>query len=644
MCGIVGFIDKNKYLKHDPSALIKEMLNPLFQRGPDGKGVWFNNADGVYLGHTRLAVIDVTDNASQPMTSYTGRYVITFNGEIYNYKKLKKEVNKFSKEIIWKSNSDTEVLLNSIEIFGFEKTLQKIEGMFAFAVYDKKNKVIYLARDRVGEKPLYYGLNNDIFFFGSQLKAFKKHPLFKPEIDRDSISMQFRFNYIPSPFSIYKNIKKLPPGTFVKITTDCSKSIKIEDPVHFWSYKSTDKNHQYSNFDIAVRDLELLLQSTIEKQMISDVPLGSFLSGGIDSSLVTAIMQSQKDSKVETFSIGFNESNFNEAHYAKAVAKHLGTKHNELYVSPKESIKFVDKISEIYDEPFSDSSQLPTAILCELTRKSVTVALSGDGADELFGGYNRYLWTRKFWKIFGPLPLSSKKILASFISLLPPAYLNNFGKKILGINSLGDKTQKLKNFLNSRSIEDVYLKLISHWGSETSPVLGVDQTSFLNPIKNSDGYLHFEEVMMSTDIISYLPDDILVKVDRAAMFSSLETRVPFLSHNIIELSSKIPINMKIDKQKGKLILRRILSKYVPEKLINRPKMGFGVPIDSWLRGPLKEWASDLLDESKIKNQGYLDYSQISSKWNDHLLGKRNWQYHLWDVLIFQQWIEKEKLK
>ena len=624
------------------------MVQEIKHRGPDSNGIWYDENNGIGLAHARLSILDLTSAGHQPMASYSERYIISFNGEIYNHLLLRENLKKSGINIIWRGHSDTETLLACIDTWGLEKTIKKCSGMFAIVIFDKKENSIYLIRDRMGEKPLYYGVQNGVFLFGSELKALKRHPAFQGEIDRNSLALQLKYNYIPTPYSIYKGIKKLTPGTILKVGVN-SKYANIEAigiPVDFWSLKEVAINGQSNiytgNAIEAVNDLNKLLLQSVKEQMEADVPLGAFLSGGIDSSLIVSLMQSQSSLPVETFSIGFDEEGYNEAIYAKQIAQYLGTKHTELYVSALDAMSVIPKLSSLYDEPFSDSSQIPTYLVSAMTKSSVTVSLSGDAGDELFGGYNRYLWTRKIWDKVKFMPPSVRRFIAWGMKSVSPIVWNKILRQIVSMPLPGDKIHKLANLLPAQSAEDFYFYLISHWHDVDNIVIGSEYSA--DPVVNNSAKLDLgsiEQNMMYLDSMSYLPDDILTKVDRAAMGVSLETRIPFLNHHVVEFAYQLPLSMKIQNGESKWILKQVLDKYIPREMMERPKMGFGVPIDTWLRGPLRDWAESLLDESRLKQEGFFHAEPIRKKWNEHLSGSHNWQHHLWDVLMFQAWLDEQ---
>jgi len=650
MCGIAGFIDVSCRKKaNELESLIMRMADTMHHRGPDDKGTWIDEKAGVAFGHRRLSIIDLSQEGHQPMVSHCGRYVIVFNGEIYNFKTLRKELEGAGYG--FRGHSDTEVMLTAISRYGVDKAVQKFNGMFAFAVWDREKRVLNLARDRLGEKPLYYGWSGNTFLFASELKAIRAYPEFTNEINRDALALYMRYNCIPAPHSIYKSIFKLPPAATLKI--DTSASNRKESEVRFyWSLIESVKKGKDDRFKgppkEALEHIENLLSDAVKLRMESDVPLGVFLSGGTDSSLVTALMQSQSTPAVKTFTIGFKEYAYNEAEQAKLVAGHLGTEHTEFYVTPAEAMAVVPRLADIYDEPFSDSSQIPTILVSELTRKKVTVSLSGDGGDEIFGGYNRYFWVKDIWRNIGWINKNVRNRFARILMTMSPGawgkIFHNFGNtlpKKVRQRTPGDKIHKLADILSANSPYDMYIGLVSHWADTRSLVLDSKEPLTIITDENTRmPELDFTEEMMYKDTVTYLPDDILVKVDRASMAASLESRAPFLDHRVAEFAWRLPITMKMKRNNGKLLLKHLLYKHVPPKLIERPKMGFALPIDVWLRGPLKDWAESLLDEAKIRREGFLNYRPIKGKWEEHISGKRNWQYLLWDVLMFQAWYDR----
>jgi asparagine synthase (glutamine-hydrolysing) len=648
MCGINGFYSLSSFISDD---VIIKMNAAISHRGPDSKGFWSDKKSGIFFGHSRLSIIDLSAAGNQPMKSNSDRFILTYNGEIYNHLEIRKELEKSNSNIKWQGNSDTETLLEAIEFWGIETTLKKIDGMFAFALWDKRERCLTLARDRIGEKPLYFGWqgkgDNKVFLFGSELKALKVHPMFDGEISRNAIALQLRHNCIPAPYSIYKDIYKLLPGNYIQLKENDFKKSLLPSSKKYWSLPECaihgNKNQlNLSETDIQ-KDLENHLKISVKKQMVSDVPLGAFLSGGIDSSTIVALMQIQSNYPIKTFTIGFSESNYSEAEYAKKIAKHLGTDHSELHVSSKKAMDVIPKLPTIYDEPFSDSSQIPTFLVSQLASQDVKVALSGDGGDELFCGYNRHIMSKKLSNIFYFMPLKFRKTLATGLQLISPQNWNKISRLLPGLNhyaNFGEKIYKAASTLNARALSDIYYILCSHWQNPTEVVLNSSETgTFLNEFKPELGELNNQQKMMILDSITYLPDDILVKVDRAAMASSLETRAPFLDHKLIEYVWKIPHSFKFRNGNGKWILKKILNQHVPKYLTERPKMSFEIPLGSWLRGSLRDWAENLLNEERLKQEGYFNAKLIRDKWTDHLNGKNNWQHDLWDILMFQAWID-----
>ncbi|AJQ55330.1 asparagine synthase (glutamine-hydrolyzing) [Aeromonas dhakensis] len=641
MCGFAGFYN-DRSVASDAFTILDSMGKAIIERGPDSAGIWYSSEDSIGFVHRRLAIVDLSEAGHQPMTSNTGRYILSYNGEVYNHEDLRCELEEISPRE-WRGHSDTETLLAAIEQWGLKITLQKATGMFSLALWDTQSKKLQLARDRFGEKPLYYGWLNDVFLFGSQLNALRCHPMFQPEIDRDSITLLLRHNYIPAPYSIYKDVYKLLPGSI--LTLEKEKRVDIET---YWSARDVMSHCRASEDTAPVEEqlatLEKTLKKAVARQMVADVPLGAFLSGGVDSSLVVALMQAQSTIPVKTFSIGFDDPRFNEAEFAKSVAKHLGTEHTELYVTAEDALAVVPKLADIYDEPFSDSSQIPTFLVSQIARQHVTVSLSGDAGDELFCGYNRYLLTARLWNKIDAIPIILRRILGVMLTIIPVKSWNSISKIFpmkAQINNFGDKLHKAAAVLTCRDVEELYLGLVSHWQKPEEIVLGSKEpkTVLTDPerkAKFSDPILQ----MMAQDTLSYLPDDILVKVDRAAMAVSLETRVPFLDHEVLEHAWRLPKKLKLNEGQSKWCLRQILYRYVPKNLIERPKMGFAVPLDSWLRGPLREWAEDLIDEKRLLEEGFFNAGLVQKMWQEHLSGKRNWQYQLWDILMFQAWYQR----
>lgn len=634
MCGIAGFLDLKKQTSTDSlHQLTTKMTDSMLHRGPDGGDVWVDAEHGIGLGHRRLAIIDLSAAGHQPMASMDGRFIIVYNGEVYNAEDLRPELEAAGYS--FKGHSDTEVIVNGFSHWGVEATIKKLIGMFAIACWDKQNKDFYLIRDRLGIKPVYYANTPTSLLFGSELKALYQHPDCPRSINQNAIAAYLRHNYIPGPLSMFQGIEKLMPGHILKRTNDGEQTITA-----FWSLEQIVQNRSIKpSSEQLVDELENLLGDAVKRRMIADVPLGAFLSGGIDSSTVAALMQAHSSQKVRTFSIGFEEEGYNEAKHAKAVAAHLGTDHTELYVTPEEAQNVIPLLPEYYDEPFSDSSQIPTYLVSKMTRGHVTVALSGDGGDELFGGYNRYMMAQKMENSLYKVPSPLRKVGAGVINCLSPQSWDNLFKLIPASKrpaQAGDKLYKLAGVMGGSS-EDFYRRLISHWTEpETIVKEAVEPKGLVWDERVKTLVPDFVERMQYLDTLTYLPDDILTKVDRASMAVSLEARVPILDHRVVEFAWNLPDDMKIRNGQGKHILREVLYRHIPKELIERPKMGFGVPIDQWLRGPLKEWANDLLHQEN----DFLNKEPILTKWQEHLSGNRNWQYHLWDILMLQSWFNK----
>lgn len=627
MCGIVGFLQSEVFnSSENTQQCLQSMTDSIIYRGPDSEGRWYDIDDQIAIGHRRLAILDLSESGHQPMLSDDDRYVIAFNGEIYNHIEIRQEIEISIPTIIWKGHSDTETLLKAIQVFGWEDTLQKLVGMFAIALWDQQQKELTLARDRMGEKPLYWGWSGTTLLFGSELKALKAHPAFNVEIDRDALALLLRYNYIPAPYSIYCGIKKLLPGHFVKIKIGQTR--EEVSPISYWSLKETVEKGISKPFIGSDAEAIDLLEHTIKQSLVgqiaADVPLGAFLSGGVDSSTIVALMQAESKQAIKTFAIGFDEPGYNEAEYAKAVAEHLGTEHTEFYVTAKDALEVVPLLSSIFCEPFADSSQIPTYLVSKMAKQHVTVALSGDAGDELFGGYNTYQLLPKIWKIVSPLPTPVRKLASKLLSGLP----------------MPEKLLKLVEVLPVNNRAEFYNLVISHWKNAEQLVIGAKKVpTALTDKSQWSNVDSFEEWMMSIDAQQYMVDDILVKVDRAAMANSLEVRVPMLDHRVVELAWQLPLDMKIRDKSGKWVLREVLYKYVPKELIERPKKGFSIPLAQWLRGPLREWAEPLIAEKRLREEGYFYPDKIRQAWQEHLEGHKDNSSKLWGVLMFQSWLE-----
>ena len=649
MCGLAGFLGKTCLgASSDQLSLLTAMTGQIIHRGPDDAGHWHDDEGKVGLGHRRLSILDLTPAGHQPMHSPSERYVIAFNGEIYNHFDLRRELEAKG-EFAWRGHSDTETLLAGFDVWGIRQTVERTIGMFAFAVWDKASRVLTLARDRIGEKPLYYGWqgsgNERVFLFGSELKALKAHPAFAADIDRGALCLLLRHNYIPAPYSIYQGIAKLEPGCLLSV------SLAQSEP-RIWKYwdavevaRAGVAQPFAGTADQAVDALEVLAKDAVRQQMMADVPLGAFLSGGIDSSTVVALMQAQSSRPVKTFTIGFNEEGYNEAVHAKAVARHLGTEHTELYVSPQQAMEVIPRLPGLYCEPFADSSQIPTFLVSQLAKQHVTVSLSGDAGDELFCGYNRYQITEKLWHKLALVPAPLRALVAKGITALSPAAWDSLAGIIPGAGryaALGDKLHKGAGVLASATVDELYLGMVSHLRNPVEWVIGGQEPpTHLTGLRPELAGLGAVERMMALDAISYLPDDILVKVDRAGMGVSLESRVPFLDHRVVEFAWSLPLSYKLREGQTKWPLRQVLYRHVPKELIERPKMGFGIPLHDWLRGPLKAWVEELIDAGRLEKEGYFYSAPIRAMWAEHLSGKRNWAHHLWSVLMFQAWLEQQ---
>ena len=648
MCGIAGFFKSTAFNKSEALDQLKLMNNTINHRGPDDSGYFIDSEKGIAFAHKRLSIVDLSCAGSQPMESSNGRFLITYNGEIYNANSLKKELNNSGHIINWKGHSDTEVLINAIQVWGIKKTLNSIIGMFAFGLFDNHKKELYLVRDRIGEKPLYYSIIGNSIVFGSELKSVRKFKEFKNNIDQKAFNLFLRYGYVPSPFSIYKGTKKLNQGTFIRIKVDQNNRL-LESQEVFWkledSINESRKNLFRGTLDEASYELENILDDTIKDQMIADVELGSFLSGGIDSSLITALMQKNNSRKIKTFSIGFENKIFNESIYAGKVANILGTKHTEYQFKEKDALEIIPTLNDVYDEPFADSSQIPTILLSKLARKDLKVALSGDGGDELFGGYNRYSWFNQIYSLTNFVSKDIRKKFAKKLKFIESdktyKLINIFGS-FFGKEALlkfNNKLIKLNQVIDYADEQDLYLKIISliydiHKFSSNCTTNHANKLDYFKDLNCSISSL------MALDTIHYLPDDILVKVDRAAMSFGLETRIPFLDKRVLEFAWSLPLEMKIKGLNKKIILKKILEKYLPANLIYRPKQGFAIPLGDWLRGPLRTWAESILNTEKFKKNQFLNVDVVNKTWEEHINGRRNNQYILWNILVIQSWMEQ----
>ena len=654
MCGIAGFVEFRPSSAADLEARARTMADQLIHRGPDDAGAWAEPAIG--LGFRRLSILDLSPAGHQPMASASGRYVIVFNGEVYNFAELRAELVLLGHR--FRGRSDTEVLLEAVEELGLEAAVQRLVGMFAFALWDSRKRVLHLVRDRLGIKPLYYGFSDGTLLFGSELKALRAYPGCRPEINRDALALFLRHGYVPSPYSIYRGISKLRPGWMASLDLGAHRAKAAQADVirlrSYWSLRDVAARGELEPFqgsdEQAAGELERLLRDSVRLRMIADVPLGAFLSGGIDSSLVAALMQAENTRRVQTFTIGFEDPAYNEAGYAGRVAAHLGTDHTELILTAEETRAVIPKLPAMFDEPFADASQIPTYLVSALARRAVTVSLSGDGGDELFGGYTHY--TRGPWmrQRLGWVPHRTRRALAAALSVPSvPAYNRVFGRgqHLLSLHSrpatAGEKIHKLAQAMAAAGTWELHRHFSSHWKQPAELVVGGDEPpTVFTDVSGRPGLADFAQRMMVADALMYLPDDILTKVDRASMALSLEARVPILDHRVVEWAARLPLHLKIRNGQGKWLLRQVLHHFVPANLIERPKMGFAAPIGSWLRGPLRNWAETLLAEDRIAREGFLRAQPVRRIWNEHLSGDRNAQEMLWAVLMFQAWLERWK--
>ncbi len=643
MCGITGFWNGRGVAVDEAHALLGEMCHRMEYRGPDDEGTWVEPTTGVGLGFRRLAIVDLTPLGHQPMRSESQQFTLTFNGEVYNAPELRNELLKCGHT--FRGHSDTEVMLAAMEEWGVPEATKRFNGMFAFVVWDSKERCLSLARDHVGIKPLYYGWVGGSFVYSSEIKPLYAYPEFRQHgtaLDPDSIQDFLLYGYIPAPNSIFKALHKLPPGHLLTLTAATERA----NPVPFWSIKEVAQRGQAKRFrgseQEAIETLEDLLKRSVRAQMLADVPLGAFLSGGIDSSTVVALMQAQSTQPVKTFTIGFKEAKYNEADAASIVSKHLGTDHTELIVTPHEAQSVIQMLPEMYDEPFADASQIPTFLVSRLARERVTVSLSGDGGDELFGGYQRYLFSHKLWGYLHNIPLWMRQGIHHWIEKQDVASLDKtfqafsaLGKHSGKEGPIGHKIKKLSPFLNVKSPEGFAVADAQVQRADDllrdfhAPTRGIDMSGV--------EVAHFVERMMLFDTLSYLHDDILTKVDRASMAISLESRVPVLDYNVVEFAWTLPFHYKVRDGKGKWILRQIFQKHLPAELLSRPKSGFAIPVGDWLRGDLRDWAEDLLDADYLESEGLFDAKAVRRRWEEHLSGKYNWDASLWKVLMLQAW-------
>jgi len=658
MCGIAGVIGEGAL----DAGLPPRMARRIAHRGPDDEGIWTDPEAGVALVNRRLAIIDLSPQGHQPMLSGDGRFVLTFNGEIYNHAELREELD--AKGAVprggWRGHSDTETLLQAIAALGLEAALERCVGMYAFALWDRQERQLRLVRDRFGEKPLYYGWAGKDFVFASELKAIRVHPRFPGEIDRRALALYASRTYIPAPLSIHRGIYKLEPGCILDLPLHAVGRPLGEPPEvgapgngltvsRYWSYRDVLRaglEDPIRDEDEALFQLEYVLARAVQSQSVVDVPVGAFLSGGIDSSTVVALYQKYSSQPVRTFTIGFHEEAFNEADHARAVARQLGTEHNERMVTAREAQEVIPQLPEIYDEPFADSSQIPTFLVSRFAREQVTVALSGDGGDELFGGYNRYFGTARFWSKLKRLPAPLRAAVAAPFQKVSPGVWDLIGKIALRKGRppyFGAKVRKtFRSIAGARTLDDVFATFLDEWAGELTPVIGGNRDTSLCSFDLDLAGGADSERMMYCDAVSYLPDDILCKVDRATMAASLEAHAPYLDHRVAALAARIPVDMKISGGRGKGILRKLLYREAPRDLFERPKAGFGIPVGEWIRGPLRPWAEELLDPVAMQSAGWFDTAAIRSRWEQHLSGQRDSTQAIWAILMFQAWLREQR--
>lgn len=649
MCGLAGCWGRVGGESMEEVGL--RMADAVAHRGPDAAGVWVDGDAGLALSHRRLSILDLSAEGSQPMLSAGGRYVIVFNGEVYNFGAIRRELEERSTTpVAFRGHSDTEVILAAVEAWGLVPAVRRFVGMFAFALWDRKERTLHLVRDRLGIKPLFYGWSRGVLLFGSELKALRRHPAFVGDVDRRGVSLLMRHGYIPAPYSIYQGVSKLPPGCVLSVR-DGSRESAAPEP--YWSARAVAEEgvrsrHRGTDAEM-IEECHDLLTDAVRLRMIADVPLGAFLSGGVDSSTVVALMQASSSRPVKTFSIGFHDRGYDEAEFAHDVARHLGTDHSELYVSPQEALGVIPGLPAMFDEPFADSSQIPTYLVSRLARREVVVSLSGDGGDELFAGYNRHVWGKRLWRSASRVPAGVRRAGARALTSVSPQAWDRVYAGVAPVlpsglhqRNPGFKLHKLAQVLPAGSPEAMYHTLTSQWKSPEQLVIGgAEPPTTITDASQHARLADFTERMMFLDLVTYLPGDILTKVDRASMAVGLEARVPLLDHRVVEHAWRLPLSVKLRDGQSKWILRQVLYRYVPRELIERPKAGFGIPLAAWLRGPLRAWGEELLDAQRMREEGFLNAALVRARWDEHQQGRRDWEHELWAVLMFQAWLRAE---
>jgi asparagine synthase (glutamine-hydrolysing) len=654
MCGISGFLAAARGSDAEMTAVVRAMASTLATRGPDGSGEWVDAQSGIALGHRRLSIIDLSPAGAQPMLAPHGRYVVVFNGEIYNFRALRAELDGLDPARTWRGHSDTEVMLAAFEQWGLERTLQRLNGMFALALWDRAERKLHLARDRFGEKPLYYGTcrsgAGNVVLFGSELKAFAAHPAWRGDLDVGALRLYMQFNYVPAPHTIYTAARKVPAGSVITVSLDrAGTAIEIGKPREYWSALNTAlaaRDRPLTDRAAAKDELRELLGRAVSERSVADVPLGAFLSGGIDSSLIVALLQRSGGMPVRTFTIGFDDPRCDEAPYALGVAQHLGTDHTCHYVTPAEVRDVIMRMPALYDEPFADSSQIPTFLVAQIARRHVAVALTGDGGDELFGGYHRYFVGQRAFRYIKHVPHIARRALAALLQSVTPGTWESLLRHLRAIGPLndvsGERLHRLASQLRAQTVPEMYEVLMSRPDSEVALASGARSASPFEDALCWPAELTDVEAMMLFDTLNVMADDFLVKVDRAAMGVSLETRAPLLDPALFELAWRMPMAWKVGAHSGKVLLRELLADFVPARLIDRPKQGFGIPVGPWLRGPLRDWAEALLDPQRLRAEGFLDAQRIREQWAQHLAGTHDRQNELWSALVFQEWLASQR--